>query len=28
MQERSICYPGYKQDFKYRGVWRWRCRYN
>jgi hypothetical protein len=28
MQERSVCYPGYKQDFKYRGVWRWRCRYN
>jgi hypothetical protein len=28
MQERSVCYPGYKQDFKYRGVWHWRCKYN
>jgi hypothetical protein len=28
MQERSVCYPGYKQEFKYRGMWRWRCKYN
>jgi hypothetical protein len=28
MQAHDGCYPGYKQEFKYRGVWHWRCKYN
>jgi hypothetical protein len=28
MQQHDVCYPGYKKQFKYRGVWRWRCQYN
>jgi hypothetical protein len=28
MQPHDVCYPGYRQEFKYRGVWHWRCRYN
>jgi hypothetical protein len=24
---RDICAPGRREEFRYRGVWRWRCRY-